>query len=424
MTKIRNIQDVAERHMCCGCGMCAVAQPGDIRIVDDLKIGRRPVVRPGADTASALNCCPGIQLEQQPDAPPGADETLWKGWGPVLELWEGYATDPDLRYRGSSGGVTSALAACGVVDDEIGGAIQIRQRSDQPLLNETVLSTSVDEVKSCVGSRYAPASPCDGLGAAIERERPVVFVGKPCDVAAIDRARPVIDGLDASVAVTVAIFCAGAPSTAGTLEMLDRMGVSDWRAVTSLRYRGHGWPGTAAVRTTEDPGERTLTYDESWGGVLERHRPWRCRLCIDHTGEFADLAVGDPWYRPIAPGEHGSSLIVVRTERGRQFLEQAMRRGLISAERVDHSVLERSQPNLLTTRGAVWGRMVASRFVRMPVPRYINMSTRSFWWKGLSLSQKVRSFTGTVRRIVRRRLHRRVVIEPATALDPDQTLDW
>jgi coenzyme F420 hydrogenase subunit beta len=226
--------------------------------------------------------------------------------------------------------------------------------------------------------------------------------------------------LDAKLGITIAIFCAGAPSSQGTLEMLRQLGVEDWSSVKQLRYRGYGWPGRAAVTLVNEDQERSLSYSDSWGGILEKHRPWRCRLCIDHTGEFADIAVGDPWYRTVGADEAGSSLVVVRTERGRQFLAAAIESGVVELQRVGNELLPQSQPNLLQTRGAIWGRLVMSRPLAVPVPRYRNMPTARIWWGELSPLDKLRSFSGTAKRIVRRRLRRRVPVIPAVELDPAQ----
>lgn len=116
----------------------------------------------------------------------------------------------------------------------------------------------------------------------------------------------------------------------------------------------------ASARQGEGPTAvvSQLTYEESWGEVLEKHRQWRCHVCADHTGEFADVAVGDPWYREIPPDEPGRSLILVRTENGHRIVRAALRRGYLTAVQVDPSLVPASQPNLLKTRGAIW---VASR---------------------------------------------------------------
>ena len=389
-------------------------------MIDDIGAGRRPVVLAGADTSAALRCCPGAELEHPEDHPIGVDADLLDGWGPVLEVWEGHATDRELRYSGSSGGVISALGLHGVMDAQAGGVIHIRQRDDIPLLNETVLSSDREGLLRGSGSRYAPASPCDSLDLAVQSEQPVVFIGKPCDVAATRGAERHTDELRGKIAVTIALFCAGAPSTAGTLEMLDTMNVDDVTKIDEIRYRGNGWPGEAAVQMDDGESHR-LSYAESWGRILQKHRPWRCRLCIDHTGEFADIAVGDPWYREIEPGEPGSSLVVVRTERGQRFIADAIAAGHVELRRVDHAVLPASQPNLLGTRGAVWGRIATSRLLGVPVPRYRRMPSFTHWIHELTLAEKVSSIGGTAKRILQRRLHRRRPVEPA---DDEQLRSW
>jgi coenzyme F420 hydrogenase subunit beta len=74
--------------------------------------------------------------------------------------------------------------------------------------------------------------------------------------------------------------------------------------------------------------------------------------------------------------------------------------------------LARSQPNLVQTRGAVWGRVQAMRLLGLPTPRYRNVPTFSAWWHHLDSAAKVRSLAGTVRRIRRDRLGRRRPVRP------------
>ena len=237
-----------------------------------------------------------------------------------------------------------------------------------------------------------------------------MFIGKPCDVAAASNARVTRPDLDRQLALTIAIFCAGTPSTEGTLEMMRTMGVDPATDdVRSIRYRGNGWPGLAEVVVDTEAGttdSHTLTYAESWGEILQRHRPWRCHICADHTGEFADVAVGDPWYREIEPDDPGRSLVLVRTERGRRAVHAAMEAGVLALEPRSPDILVRSQPNLLRTRGSVWGRLATMRMLGLPAPRYRNMAMFPLWLSELSVREKLQSVGGTVKRIRRRRLYR------------------
>ena len=414
-TRMRGIRDVAEKHLCTGCGTCAYVSPASIQMVDVLDQGRRPLVVEGADTSEALSACPGVGLEHGPD-PAGVIPQLREGWGPVLELWEGYAADDEVRWLASSGGAATALALFGLEQRGMAGVLHIGARSDVPYLNQSQLSTSRDELLAATGSRYAPASPCDGLQLVEDASGPSVMIGKPCDIAGARKAASLRPQLEKQLGLTIGIFCAGTPSTAGTLEMIRRMGFEDPGAIERVRYRGKGWPGFAEVEAQGHTAR--LTYDESWGKVLQRHRQWRCYVCADHSGEFADIAVGDPWYRETSEGEPGRSLILARTPRGREFLEAALAAGVIHAELVSADKLPAAQINLLHTRGAVWGRSLVCRLLGVPAPVYRGLPTFRVWLRSLSLKQRAQSLYGTVKRVLlTKKLYRRSRIVPWTSQD-------
>ena len=422
MGPIRNIQDVAEKHLCTGCGVCAYLEPEGIQMVDDLDQGRRPVVQPGAGTGEALEACPGKGLELPKfDPATGHLKELWRGWGGVLELWEGFATDDEIRFAGSSGGAATALSLFALEQRGSHGVLHAGPREDRPYLNESKLSQSRADLMANSGSRYAPASPCDALEHVEKAPAKSVFVGKPCDVAALNRAGKLRPELEAQVEVSIAIFCAGAPSTRGTLEMAKQMGVDSPEGIESVRYRGQGWPGHAEVQGKDAAGEPRfgkMTYAESWGDILQKFRPWRCYVCADHTGEFADLAVGDPWYREIPKDEPGRSLILVRTEKGREFLAAAREAGVLQIEPVAAHILPDSQMNLLHTRGAVWGRSWACRLLGVAAPRYRRMGTGKTWLTALSLKQRAQAFYGTFKRVFTKKLYKRRPVQPMGPIPP------
>lgn len=418
MKRIATISDVAERQLCTGCGACAFVQPEDIEMVDDVDHGRRPIVRSGAQsvggTDAALAACPGIGLAHEA-FPAAADAALAPTWGPVLEVWEGAASDHDLRFEASSGGISSALAIFAIEHGGFGGLLHIRARDDVPYLNETTVSRTRAEIVAAVGSRYAPASPLDGLASVVASDRPMALIGKPCDIAGAVKAARVRPELNERLGLTIGIFCAGTPSLRGTFEMLATMGVADPTDLRSLRYRGLGWPGRATAVAAGGEGEletHSMSYEESWGAILQRHRQWRCYVCADHTGEFADVSVGDPWHTPPDGNEPGRSLVLIRTERGRSMFHAAMDAGVITADRRDPGVLPAAQPWLGRVRGEAGARAATLRLFGIPAPVYRNMPTWPAWWRNLTFRDKVRSTLGTVRRLRRKGLLRRHVVVP------------
>lgn len=406
---LRTVHDVARRQLCSGCGACAYLAPDEIRMVDVPDHGRRPLpILPSGDgAAAAMAACPGVGLaHDRTDAAPGEIAELRPLWGPVRRLWEGYAADPEIRFAGSSGGATTALAAFCIERKGMSGALHIAARREAPHLNEARFSRTRAELLAATGSRYAPASPCERLDLIERADAPAVFIGKPCDVAAAKLAADRRPRLARRLGLTIAFFCAGTPSTNGSVELLARLGV-DPTELTSLRYRGMGWPGRARAVAVGDAPEqdRSLSYEQSWGEVLQRHQQWRCRLCADHTGEFADIAVGDPWHRPTGR-DPGQSLVLARTPLGAEIVAEGIREGVLVLERATPDVLVASQPNLARARAAVWGRTWTLRLVGQPAPKYRGMPMAGAWWRHLTLREKVGSTLGTVRRVVRRRLWR------------------
>lgn len=410
---VLTIEETCERQLCTGCGVCASLEPERFRMGEAFDLGRRPFVRDAAPatTGEGLACCPGAHLSHDStERTEEQDPNLFDAWGPVLEVWEGAAADEEIRLAGSSGGAASALALYCIEAGGMERVVHVGARSDVPYLNETVFSENREELISRSGSRYAPASPCDRLDEVASMEGRSVFIGKPCDVAAVQKARKIRPELDEKLGCVIGFFCAGAPSTKGTLALLDEVGIPDPSRLKSLRYRGNGWPGMwTAVYEGEDGREETIqrTYADSWGFV-QRYRQWRCYICPDHTGEFADIAVGDPWYREVQPGEPGSSLIVVRTERGREILKKAVAAGYIHLQTQDSTLLPRSQPNLLSTRGGLWARLLVLRAFGGAVPAYKGFRTFPFWLQHLSLKDKISSISGTMKRVFRKRLRQSV----------------
>jgi coenzyme F420 hydrogenase subunit beta len=401
--KIKCVDQVAEWRLCAGCGACAAACTNHaISLVDIFDRGIRPIV----DSEKCRSCgdcvevCPGIGISHQSFNHRSAPELLGE-WGPVLEVWEGYAADTKIRFKGSSGGAATALALYCLEKQGASGVLHIGTRPGAPLENVAVYSKSKTELLGCTGSRYSPAAPCEKLNWIQESTSPSVFIGKPCDVVALRKSQAVNPLLDEKVNLAISIFCAGTPATEGTYKILSSLGVTS-EQVEELRYRGCGWPGTTMVKIKGDNSRiHQMNYEESWGNILSHCGQYRCRICPDSTGEFADISCGDPWYRELKENEQGWSLVVVRTERGKEILRKAIGAGYVNLKRVEPGTIPQSQKALLVRRRHLWGRLFMMRMTGVPIPRYIGLFLFRSWLR-LSSLEKLRSLVGTFKRIMLR----------------------
>ncbi len=384
--------------------MCSLACPnGAITLVDIMDKGIRPIVDEGKcrKCSACVQVCPGVGLVHKP-FPSAVIPSLKTAWGPVLEVWEGYAVDDEIRYKGSSGGVATALALFSLESKKACGVLHTGVDSENPLRNIPVFSRDRDSLISCTGSRYAPAAPCAGFDLIEQAEGACVFIGKPCDVAALQKYQAINPKMKTKIGLTISIFCAGTPTTEGTHKILQQFGLKP-DEVAEFRYRGCGWPGkmTAVVRDGSS-GQYEMAYEESWGDILSKHGQLRCRLCPDSTGEFADISCGDPWYRQIEPDDPGRSLVLVRTERGRQFLKEAIQAGYAAFERAEPDILPRSQISILSRRRHLWGRLLSMRVMLVPTPCFRGFSLVANW-HNLPVLKRLRGIGGTLWRIISRK---------------------
>lgn len=405
MSRIRNVADVAAWRMCVGCGACAYACPEDrISLVNFTSEGIRPVIADPGTCGTCTDClrsCPAVQTSPLPPTPGVTNDPRF---GPILEIWEGHAADPEIRHQGSSGGVLTALSLFCLEGEGMHGVAHIGQDPEHPLRNATRISRSRAELLACAGSRYAPASACDAFAAIEAAPAPCAFIGQPSEVAGLRNTERLRPELAAKVGITLSFFCAGSPTSGATVALVKKLGFAP-EEVTDLRYRGRGWPGhfTVSIRGVPQP-EKQLTYKESWG-FLTKMRPYSIQLWPDGTGESADIACGDAWHRPPEPGNPGLSLVVIRTERGRALFHRAMAAGYLRMTPATVDQLAVSTDGLTKKKRALWGRRLAMRLFGLPLTRHEGVPFFRLW-AGLSPVEQLKSVYGTVRRILTRKLHR------------------
>lgn len=406
--QIKSLKDVVDWGLCTGCGACFYAcRNHGISLVNLEPAGIRPRFN-NASCGSCTEClsvCPGYSVDAH--LANGHHRTPSDGeqeFGHSLEIWEGHAADPEIRHRASSGGLLSALAVYCLEKEGMEFVLHAGMDETKPWTNRTVQSRSRAEVLARAGSRYAPASPCDGLGAIEKSEKPCVFIGKPCDAAAVGMLRKQRPELDGRLGLVLTFFCAGAPSTQGTLDLAKSLG-AEREEIRSVRYRGEGWPGRFKVVNNSSGEEKSLSYAESWG-KLTHYRTLRCHLCPDGLGRVADISCGDAWEQFDNGGDEGHSIAVVRTARGREILHRAMKEGYVELKPVGAQAVLAAQQNLLSRRRELFGRLAAMRLFLVPVPQFRNFSLFESW-AGLPLRKRIRTVVGTGRRIFTRGMWRR-----------------
>jgi coenzyme F420 hydrogenase subunit beta len=368
------IDSVTRNGFCTGCGLCeSVAPVGSIQMRISAEGYLRPVVLnelPTNATQTIAATCPGVKIEHLPGT--RGKHTLW---GPIVTVETGHAVDPEVRRQGSSGGVISALAIHLLESGQVDFVAQIAVDPQDPLRNALQVSTSRADVLRAAGSRYAPSAPLQGLRELLDTGKRFAFIGKPCDVAALRQYGEHYPTITRQIPYMLSFMCAGVPSIKGTHEVITALGATREKVV-SFRYRGEGWPGMA--RAVHDSGESfEMDYNTSWGTILNKHLQFRCKICPDGTGEFADVVCADAWYGkdgyPDFEERDGRSLVLARTAAGRALVDTATGKNSVSVAPLPVNEIAKMQPYQVDRKQVVLGRRIATRLSMGRAPHYPRM---------------------------------------------------
>lgn len=404
--KIKTIQDVVDWNLCIGCGACTYMceKEGGVELVDIGNTGIRPVFNNEicGDCTACLDICPGRIIDAADvvdDRPENSQDNLLIG--SYHSVSEGHAVDEEIRFAGSSGGVLSALALYCLEHEGMDFVLHTGMNPEMPWKNKTVISRSREELLANAGSRYCTSSPCEWLKKIEENDKPCVFIGKPCDVAALARARRLRPALDEKVGLVLSFFCAGTPCSDAVSDLAGELGARQDH-ITGLRFRGQGWPGPFRVTTSDTGEDRTMAYLEAWKKLAKR-RPFRCHICPDGMGQLSDITSGDAWNRYTGEGENpGLSHVLGRSGRGQQLLERAVAAGYVTLTESRPEDIVEAQ-GLVLRRTMVYGRLVGMRLCGAPVTEFRNFRLFQAWIRSNPLAM-LRSITGTLKRMVVRKL--------------------
>ncbi|MEY8198193.1 MAG: Coenzyme F420 hydrogenase/dehydrogenase, beta subunit C-terminal domain [Colwellia sp.] len=395
------IKNVVGNSLCSGCGACTNVTPERL----EMKLDNTGYLRPSGNlslipTVDLEEFCPGLVISR-----PTAEEGVMKDaiWGNIAQKGVCFSTDEKVRFKASSGGGVTGLCSYLLESKTVAGVLHVGVKHGTLLELELKVSTSVEEVLHNSGSRYAPSAPLENILSIVDGfDGTLAFVGKPCDVSALRLLQNSLPSLK-RIELLISFMCAGVPSMEGNLKLLSHMGV-DQKDLSSFKYRGDGWPGYACA-TKKNGEEVKLTYNESWGKVLNRFLQHRCKICVDGIGESADIVFADAWDGdskgfPDFSERVGKSLFIARTRLGASVFTDASSTGYLSFDDFDLSSLDKIQPFQHYRKVTAFSRLLGHRFVFGAVTRVNHMGMFKLFLVG-GLAKNIKAFLGSLSRAYR-----------------------
>ncbi len=254
--------------------------------------------------------------------------------GSFIDCALAHAKDPILRRRAASGGVVSSLLISALEAGEIDGATVVKLGFDgNPFKAKPFIARTKGEIVSGCGSKYQTVPIGLLLREILQSSgaKRYAFIGLPCQVHGLRKAQQIIPRLRERVGPVISLFCGRGSSPLATIFVLKRLGLKR-ENVAKIDYRYGKWPGEFTA--TLNNGEVHSLPLEDYMFIMEMFQNIRCLMCPDHTGEFADISIGDAWLKELK-GQEGWNAVINRTALGKKLLREAQESENISVYEVD-----------------------------------------------------------------------------------------
>lgn len=373
-----SLEEIVAGGLCIGCGLCqAVAGAERIQIVLTPEGRERPVAKRALDetTLERINAiCPGTRVGGAASGAASGRAIHDVVWGSAEQLAIGFAGDPEVRRRGSTGGVLTALGQFLLASGRVNYILQVAASRREPMRTDSRLSFDAASVLEAAGSRYGPAAPLVDFTALLDRGEPFALIAKPCDIAAVRNLARIDSRVDRYMRYALTFVCGGASDLTKSEEVARELKIRP-DEISLFRYRGHGCPGPTRLET-KDGRSFEMTYPEMWNDEATWRIQPRCKICPDAIGESADLAASDVWPGGGPTGDdEGYNGIIVRTERGLELYRAALAAAAIAIEprKIGFRDLDDFQPHQVRKKRAVWARLTGMKAAGLAVPDTINL---------------------------------------------------
>ena len=126
---------IVEQGLCIGCGLCqSVAGPDVVRVVPAASGYQYPVVIGDLEHSvvdTIYDVCPGTRVDGPTDesAVNSNADNVWGRWNRMVRAW---ASDPEVRFEGSTGGVLTALGQYLLRTRRVDFVLHVKPSSTEP----------------------------------------------------------------------------------------------------------------------------------------------------------------------------------------------------------------------------------------------------------------------------------------------------
>jgi len=230
------------------------------------------------------------------------------------------STDKNILKVCQDGGVVTTLLTFALKNKTIEGAAVSGIDKHKPLHPLPVFATTAQQLLESAGTRYCYSPNLLALQEGIKQDKKGIgFVGTPCQIEAVRKMQMIpLKNYVEKLKLTIGLMCSKSFSYEGLVENYIRRKLQINPAdVKRMKIKKKLILVMKSGKTNEYPLRDVHQYART-----------ECKACKDFSAELADISLG-------GLGLNGWSLVVVRTETGREFLEKGIASGLLETKPIE-----------------------------------------------------------------------------------------
>jgi len=313
------LRDVVSKNRCAGCGACVIVCPFNCLEYTQAQTPR--LVSECQKCGICVKVCPRYEwsLPEMEKFVFGRNRKPEEIFGIYTEMYIAKSTNKEVLNVCQDGGVATALLVSALESKLIDGAVLAHTDSERPLLPKPVVAETREEIMRGAGTKYSYSPNLLTLKDVIERKKQsVAFVGTPCHIQALRKIQVFpLRKYSNPIKFMIGLMCTESfeyESFIGRF-LPQTLGIN-LRDVKKMNIKGKILIELRSGEVKEISLKDAKQYTRKG-----------CFYCTDFSSEFADISLG-------GLGLNQQTFTIIRTEKGSEIFENALKKNFITAEPV------------------------------------------------------------------------------------------
>ena len=298
-------------------------------------------------------------------------DRLPKNWliGNYKKIYRGYILDETIRKNAASGGIITGIQAYLLDNEQIDGAITLRMKKNKPYLAKPIIANSKKEILNGAQSKYTISPINQILSELPGKYHSLAYTGLPEQIATIRKLQQLKHKSVKNINYTLGLFYGETIGFGAIKSFLRSHGVKNIDEIQSLAFRAGEWPGYLRIKLKNHRTISTRKFHANY--LIPSHITEYSLYQVDYMSELADISAGDGWAPTYKERTGGWSVIIARTKKGIDLLNEMKMKSAIHLEEIsEENLINMHSHGLDFKKRGAFIRIAQRKKIGLPVPNY------------------------------------------------------